>query len=202
MLEIWDAPVYEWRGLMLDFLSINPNTLSPDEKAVHFGKEVLDEMARLVPSPYLHVGGDEVPTEQWSRSKIATKVALAHHLKPENLEKFMLEQMGAHVTNSLGRTAKFEAKTGFLPLWKVYNMPMSAGRAKVLGGQGQVWSEYISGSDNLDHKVWPRACALAEATWSGASKPGFKDFMRRLRDRVTDLRELKAIVVVVIVVCG
>mmetsp|Transcript_94852 Transcript_94852/g.171281 ORF Transcript_94852/g.171281 Transcript_94852/m.171281 type:complete len:572 (+) Transcript_94852:68-1783(+) len=235
------------------FLSINPNTLSPDEKAVHFGKEVLDELARLVPSPYLHVGGDEVPTEQWSRSKIATKVALAHHLKPENLEKFMLEQMGAHVTNSLGRTAvvwdealtskaklpagsvvmlwrhwqgldtlgnlaaaqdlpvvmapmgwtyldygqeangneKFEAKTGFLPLWKVYNMPMSAGRAKVLGGQGQVWSEYISGSDNLDHKVWPRACALAEATWSGASKPGFKDFMRRLRDRVTDLRELK-----------
>ena len=30
-------------------------------------------------------------------------------------------------------------------------------------------------------KMWPRGCALAEVFWSGDGKPGYDDFLRRMR---------------------
>ena len=52
---------------------------------------------------------------------------------------------------------------------------------KILGAEGLVWSEYVMNRSDLEWKLWPRACALAEALWSGASKPGFDDFAMRMR---------------------
>ena len=50
----------------------------------------------------------------------------------------------------------------------------------VLGGQGQLWTEYIATRDHLDYMAYPRACALAEVLWCGSRKPTFADFSRRL----------------------
>ena len=59
-------------------------------------------------------------------------------------------------------------------------IPESA-RGSVIGGQGQLWTEYIGTRDYLDYMAYPRACALAEVLWCGAArKPPFSDFRRRL----------------------
>jgi len=232
---------------------VNPYTLAPKEQSIKFVKDILAEMAHLIPTNYIHVGGDEVPTGQWQNSKFAQDFARHHDLPMERMEGFLLESVTAHVAklgrhaivwdealssggylapgtvimlwrqwehlDALGNEAqarnfpvvmapqgwtyfdqfqapngrgeKYDAIGGYLNLEKVYSMPLTAGSARVLGGQGQVWSEYVVDGDDLDYMAWPRGCALAEATWSGSSKPGFQDFMHRLRSRLQDLRSLK-----------
>lgn len=51
-------------------------------------------------------------------------------------------------------------------------------RSRILGGQGNVWTEHIDSARRLDYQVFPRACALAEALWSG--QVGLESFESRL----------------------
>ncbi len=57
--------------------------------------------------------------------------------------------------------------------------PLKPWRGKVIGGQANLWSEFMNTSRSLDFAAFPRAAALAEVLWSG---PGgdFEDFMGRL----------------------
>ncbi|MFG3259171.1 beta-N-acetylhexosaminidase [Streptomyces sp. NPDC048172] len=50
---------------------VNPTVLAPTDAVLRFYEEVLEEVLELFPSPYVHVGGDECPTEQWSASATA-----------------------------------------------------------------------------------------------------------------------------------
>ncbi|MBF9017866.1 MULTISPECIES: beta-N-acetylhexosaminidase [unclassified Oceanispirochaeta] len=50
----------------------------------------------------------------------------------------------------------------------------------IMGGQGQIWTEYMPGSSMLQYMTWPRASALAEVLWSPAEKRDFTDFTKRL----------------------
>lgn len=54
-------------------------------------------------------------------------------------------------------------------------------RKRILGGQGNLWSEYTWNQYDLEWKAWPRACALAEAFWCGERKPPYLDFVRRMK---------------------
>jgi hexosaminidase len=42
-----------------------------------------------------------------------------------------------------------------------------AERARVVGAQFNLWSEYIPDSRHLDYMMFPRACAYAEVAWTG-----------------------------------
>lgn len=53
-------------------------------------------------------------------------------------------------------------------------------RGHILGGQCNNWSEYTWNEYDLDWKMWPRTCALAEVLWTGEERPGFADFKRRM----------------------
>lgn len=71
---------------------------------------------------------------------------------------------------------------GYIPLPKVYGWdPVPpALREKpeakhVLGGQAQLWSEYIPNPDHLEYMAFPRLCALAESLWS---QPSVKEWAR------------------------
>ena len=53
--------------------------------------------------------------------------------------------------------------------------------ARMLGAEGLLWSGTVMDRHDLEWKVWPRACALAETLWCGGAKPGYDDFERRMR---------------------
>ncbi|NUP16982.1 MAG: beta-N-acetylhexosaminidase [Streptomyces sp.] len=54
--------------------------------------------------------------------------------------------------------------------------------ARVLGAQGQLWTEYAATPARLEYLTYPRLCALADRTWSGPTS--WTDFRSRL-DRHT-----------------
>lgn len=84
---------------------------------------------------------------------------------------------------------------GYIPLERAYEFDPLAGiaaahHAQVLGGQGNVWTEYMPTAEQVEYMTWPRAAALAEALWTAPSGRDFADFQRRLRGHLPHLRRL------------
>ena len=53
-------------------------------------------------------------------------------------------------------------------------------RAHVLGGQCNNWSEFTWNRFDLEWKMWPRGCAIAEALWTAPQKRDFAAFEKRM----------------------
>ncbi len=85
---------------------------------------------------------------------------------------------------------------GHIPLEKVYAyepIPTAlnadpAGR--VLGGQGQLWGEFIATREHRDYMAYPRSVALAEVLWSPRQERNYEQFLVRLGDHLARLRVL------------
>lgn len=75
---------------------------------------------------------------------------------------------------------------GYLTLEKVYSYDpvpkeLTADEAKyILGGQGNVWTEYLKTSDKVEYMAFPRALALAEVLWTAPENKDYGDFLQRL----------------------
>lgn len=75
---------------------------------------------------------------------------------------------------------------GFVPLEGAYAFePVCEGidaehAHHVLGGQGQLWTEYIPTPEHAEYMAFPRMCALAEAVWTPAEGRDYADFLTRL----------------------
>ena len=75
---------------------------------------------------------------------------------------------------------------GYLPLEKVYSFEpvpkeLTAEEAKyILGGQGNIWTEYLKTPEAVEYMAFPRMLALSEVVWSRAEDKNFDDFQRRL----------------------
>ncbi|TXS89815.1 family 20 glycosylhydrolase [Parahaliea maris] len=80
---------------------------------------------------------------------------------------------------------------GLTPLRKVYEFDpfgLAAGAsAPILGGQGNVWTEYLATPAAVEYALLPRLSALAEVLWTGESR-NWGDFCRRLPTLVDRLR--------------
>ncbi len=58
---------------------------------------------------------------------------------------------------------------------------LNAQQAKyVLGGQGNLWSEYLQNEKKLEYMLFPRLDALSEILWSSKTKRNWQDFEKRL----------------------
>jgi hexosaminidase len=55
----------------------------------------------------------------------------------------------------------------------------------ILGGQGQLWAEYIGSMRHLEYMAYPRSCALAEVLWSDRDHRDFSAFSNRMRGHQT-----------------
>jgi hexosaminidase len=91
---------------------------------------------------------------------------------------------------------KAAAWGGPLPLNKMYafdpmptNVPPGL-QSCILGAQGNLWTEQISNLKQAEYMTFPRACALAEVTWSAKDAKNWDDFMRRLKIHVQRFDEL------------
>lgn len=54
---------------------------------------------------------------------------------------------------------------------------------KVVGGQANVWTEYMENQHKVDYMVFPRMTALSEALWTPAEKKDYQDFINRLEQK-------------------
>jgi hexosaminidase len=85
---------------------------------------------------------------------------------------------------------------GCLPLDQVYGYePIPAAlrpdqASRVLGAQGQLWSEYLGNWPYVEYMAFPRAIALAEVLWSPAAGKNYTDFRRRLSPHLRRLDRL------------
>jgi len=85
---------------------------------------------------------------------------------------------------------------GFTPLDKVYNwepMPEQLEpefQKYILGVQGQLWSEYLPDSKQVEYMAFPRLTALSEVAWTGTPRRNLDDFMTRLAVHLQRLKIL------------
>lgn len=80
---------------------------------------------------------------------------------------------------------------GYNPLEAVYKYdPLPASIAqkglsnKILGGQANVWTEYIEYPTKVDYMIFPRMTALSESLWTPVNKKDYNDFLRRLKEDI------------------
>ncbi len=97
---------------------------------------------------------------------------------------------------SQNHTTEPQAFGGYLPLKQVYSFePIPADLpaqydSHILGGQANLWTEYIASVPHVEYMLFPRLCALAETVWSAKSERDWTDFQRRLKVDEQRLGEL------------
>jgi hexosaminidase len=75
---------------------------------------------------------------------------------------------------------------GYLPLERVYSFePIPASlpaefQSHILGGQCNLWTEYIPSIQHAEYMMFPRLCALAEVDWSPKAARDFTNFNQQL----------------------
>lgn len=68
----------------------------PSERTFRFLEGVLAEVLELFPGPYVHIGGDEVPTRRWRESDLAREVMRREGLASEDdLHGYFIGRIGA-----------------------------------------------------------------------------------------------------------
>ncbi len=76
---------------------------------------------------------------------------------------------------------------GYLPMKKVYEFdPIPEGLPQnlnkfILGGQANLWTEYIPDMQQLEYMTYPRALALSQSLWS-MNKPLYEEFVASFVD--------------------
>ena len=74
---------------------------------------------------------------------------------------------------------------GYTPLEKVYEFnPIPdvldiSEASYIMGGQANLWTEYITSMEHLEYMTYPRAIALSQALWC-SKKPNFETFFNIL----------------------
>ncbi len=82
------------------------------------------------------------------------------------------------------------AFSGYTPLSKVYSFDpvvdsMSvAQKEHVLGGQANLWAEFITTNEQSEYMIFPRLVALSEVLWSPKEKLDWAGFSDRLKENI------------------
>jgi len=88
-----------------------------------------------------------------------------------------------------------EAIGGYLPLDKVYAYNPTEGIApevtdRVLGVQGNLWTEFVPTDSHFEYMLYPRAFAIAEIAWTPDGNKDFPAFRERALRRCDILRRM------------
>lgn len=89
---------------------------------------------------------------------------------------------------AIGGLVTLETVYGYEPVPK----QLTAEQARhVLGGQGQLWAEYLPSPKQVEYMAFPRAAALAEVLWSPPERRDYQEFLSRLREHLKRLDRLE-----------
>ena len=81
--KVWCDP-----GVSRDVLNV------ADTAAVHFAEKIIDELAEIFPYPYIHIGGDECPTEAWEANAQCQELMKQEGMtNPRQLQSRFIRQM-------------------------------------------------------------------------------------------------------------
>lgn len=211
-----------------------------NDSVFQFIEDILTELTTIFPSEYIHIGGDECPTNIWHECPKCQARMQAEGLTTEvELHGYFIRRV-EKILHKLGRkmigwdeildggasesatvmswrgnkggikaanqgnqaimtpwdicyfdhyqgSKLFEpmAQSGFLPLEKVYNWePIPSEikpehRDKILGGQANLWAEYMPDYRQAEYMIYPRLLALSEVLWATHCRD-YKDFTERL----------------------
>ena len=87
-----------------------------------------------------------------------------------------------------------ESIGGYLPLDSVYIYDPASKAidlpGRLLGIQGNLWSEYVVTDSHAEYMYWPRALAIAETGWSQPQRKDLGDFRRRAIGAVERLKNM------------
>ena len=210
------------------------------DETYEFLQNMLAEVVALFPGTYVHIGGDEVPKENWQKCPRCQARMKQEGLKNEHelqsyfvrrIEKLIngqrrnligwseiregglaqnaavMDWIGGAVEaasaghnvvmtptgfcyldyyQSTNHATEPKAIGGYLPLSQVYSFdPMPAKleaqyQSRILGAQGNLWTEYIPNFKQAQYMLFPRLSALAEVSWSPQASRNGADFNRRL----------------------
>jgi hexosaminidase len=79
------------------------DVFAPTDYTFSFLQNVLDEVIRLFPSKYIHIGGDECPKEAWKRSEFCQQLIKENNLKDEHgLQSYFINRIEKYL-NGKGR---------------------------------------------------------------------------------------------------
>jgi len=211
------------------------------EAAFAFLENILTEVLALFPSQFIHIGGDEVPKDNWKQCPRCQQRIAAEKLKDEHelqsyfirrIEKFInangrrligwdeilegglapnatvmswrgvaggiaaanaghdvVMTPGTHcyLDHYQGKIGQPKAIGGYTTWEKAYEFEpvapeITADKAHhVLGGGGNLWTEYMPNYGHVQFMAYPRACALAETLWSPKAGRNLEDFQARLK---------------------
>jgi hexosaminidase len=108
----------------------------------------------------------------WRGMQIARQAALAGHqvvaapVLPTYFDYY--QERGSTEPVAIGGPVRLADVAEFAPVPP--DWPEEA-QANLIGAQFQVWTEYIPDGRALEYMIFPRACALADVTWSGGPVP-------------------------------
>jgi hexosaminidase len=200
------------------------------EETFQFLEDVLEETLDLFPSPYIHIGGDEVYKGWWANCLRCKARMQQEGLRTlDELQSYFIRRVDAFLTArgrkligwdeilegglapnatvmswrgieggieaaKQGREAVmcptshcyFDYSYGTTPTEEVYlydPVPQALApdeASRILGAQGNLWTEWMPDEERVLYMAFPRAVALAEAVWLPQERKDLDDFLRRL----------------------
>lgn len=97
---------------------ISPHVLNVSDDTLTFCRDVLAEVLEIFPSPFIHIGGDECPKDEWRQSAAAQQRIRELGLHSEDeLQSWFIQQLATYLTQHGRRLIGWdEILDGGLPL--------------------------------------------------------------------------------------
>jgi len=96
-------PQFACKDSIVDVMTtwgVSSNVFCTKDVTIHFLEDILDEVIALFPSKYIHIGGDEVPKENWKSCAACQKNIKENHLKNEHqLQSYFIKKIDAYITS-------------------------------------------------------------------------------------------------------
>ncbi len=222
--------------------------LEPTEESLAFARDVFEAVAEVFDAPFLHIGGDEVPTVQWESSPVAAELMRREGIADvRGVQAWFTRAFAGQVASldrrvigwdeildggapaeavvAVWRNEAYVKKAveaghevivapepyvyfdhyasdgadeplrihGLTTVEKVAEwdpVPAGVDPDAILGGQCQLWSEYMPSPRDVEYGAFPRLAVFADVLWAEPEAREAAPVLDRLKDHLPRLDAL------------